>query len=1149
MVVLRATLFEALHLYAPDGQLLDLGSPTTRSLIAFLLINRHQPSDRRRTAFLFWPRAGESAARRNLRQYLHHIRAALAVIDPNGELLLADGSTIQLNPKIDITLDVETFIHETRPEASLAEIKHALSLYSGDLLEDVYDDWCSHERDRLHQFWLAALDRYSRALQSAGQWSEALRTVQRWIAAEPFDETAQRRLMQLYAFQGDRARAIHAYQAFARMLLEELGTEPLPETQKLLQSIQGGQTPTDREVTVTTPKQRQAIAARQTKPEPPHVPFVGRQKEFATLNEIYRQVQGGSGRLVVITGEAGIGKTCLLQEYLAQQFHSRGLHSSCYELDSLTPFAPLRDALEHSAMFNQLCNSADIPFAQGWVPPLVPILPTLSRRFPFANAAVNQTDSTVLREAFINLLLWLSESSGEQPLHLILDDLHWADTSTWELLAALARRITSSPFLVIALLRVEDLPVERLPLFHTIQRGDHILTLDLPRLTPNETADLARQLSPKDTGDSIFIQRLYHETEGNPFFIVETVRALQEAGSGHATVTGTSMPHSIQRVIEARLDRLAPASRDSLASAAAIGRSFTLPLVQEILQTSSEDMLSFIEEWLQRGLIHEDKGGYDFRHDKFRQVAYAGLTRARREYIHGRIADVLENAIPKVDVNTLAYHYARSDQPLKTIPFLTQAGEQALRLRSYHEARQFGLQAVNLLGQLPGPRQRSERIDINLQLAQAYAFTGDLHRALEILQETEQLSFAFGDQRRLGQVFRRAAQFFWLNNQVETAHDYARRALRVAEDLPDPELLYPALRMLGRAGIALASYDDAIAYLLRYISLYDDAAETTPQAQLPGDLSIVLGYLGVAYSRVGAWERAYEAAQRGLNMANSATMGSMDARSVFARMQLAMIEASHRKWDACLETLRAVPEPKVPQEMTPPLYMAMALRGYVLANTGKTAQGIRAIQLAMEWAESAKHRVFHYLPRLFLAESLLITGQFKGAQIENEKALQEARQAGNRWAAGMALKLAADIGTRLTSPDWPQVEANLIQAMNLLRQIRARPDLARTYLSLRRLYDRAGQTAWAVDCHFRATTIFDELRMDEELHLAQGQASGDRKGAVVIYDMPLRGPNAPAGDPMGEIRNRQETKNQWDSLSSKSSRVESQKSSDSATSV
>ncbi len=1114
MAFIRATLFETLHFYTADGQSLDLGSPTTRSLISYLLINRARPSDRRRLAFLFWPRATESAARRNLRQYLHHIRVALAPMDPDGSLLLTDGTNVQFSPEFDFLLDTEIFLKETQPEASLQEVNHALSLYSGDLLEDIYDDWCELERNRFRQLWLTTLDRYSQALHSIGQLNDALAVIQKWIMAEPFDETAQRRFMHLLALTGDRARAIRAYRDFAKKLESEIGSVPLPETRELLQLIQNGQTPATLEHISFDAVQKRDKKSLQQSPAKPALPFVGRKREIATFDEAFQQVKAGAGRLVFVTGEAGIGKTRLLQKYLSLHADSPVLQSSCYELDSLTPFAPLRQAFESSETFEKLINTLNTQIPSAWVTPLIPILPNLLNSFPYASPPVNQTDAGMVREAFINLLIWLSRASHDYPLHLILDDLHWADTPTWDLLATLARRVTSVPLLVIGLFRVEDLPAERLPMFHTIQRSDHILTVELPRLTEGETADLARQLDPKEADDSIFVQRLYHETEGNPFFIVETMRALQENGSTRAAPI-SSMPHSIQRVIEARLDRLSSVSREALASAAAVGRSFTPRLLQEILQISSEDLPALIEEWLQRGLIQEESFGYDFRHDKIRQVAYGGLTRARREFIHGRIANVLENAIPKADAGTLAYHYARSDQPLKTLPFLTQAGEQALRLRSYHEARQFGLQAVNLLGQLPGPRQRSERIDVNLQLAQAYAFTGDLHRAIEVIQETEQFAFAFGDEYRLGQVFRRAAQFFWLNNQAETASDYARRSLRLAEDLSDAKLQYASLRMLGRAGIALSAYDDAIAYLLRYVTIYDEAAEKTPQVQLPGDLSIVLGYLGVAYSRIGSWERAYDSARRGLEVAKSANSGAMDARSVFARMQLAMVEASHRKWAACLNTLEPIMEPHISEDITPPLYMAMSLWGYTLANSGKSAQGIDTIQSAMKWAEETKHRVFYYLPRLFLVESLLIAGQIQNAQIENERALQDSRQAGNRWAMGFALKLSADIGARLNRPNWLQVESDLIEAMNLFRQIRARPDLARTYLSLRRLYDRAGQTAWAVDCHFRATTIFDELGMDEELRLTQGQAARDRRGAVVISDMPLRGPNLPREDSKG----------------------------------
>ncbi len=1113
MTILRATLFETLRLYAPDGQFIDAGSPTTRSLIAYLLINR-RPVERRRLAFTFWPGVSESVARRNLRQYLHHVRTALSPVDSAGDLLLTQGSSIQLNPQAEISLDVDRFLHETRPEASVEEIKHALSLYTGDLLEDIYDDWCIAERDRLRQIWLETLERYSWILQSRGKINEALTIVQKWVNAEPFDETAQRRLMSLYALAGERAKAIQAYHAFAQTLAQELDTAPLPETQALLQSIQSGETPLETETPTAVPLRSGALTSQ------PQVftsfPFIGRQRELATLETAYREAVEGSSRLVLVTGEAGIGKTRLLQEYLALHPDPSRLQSTCYELDSVVPFAPLQQALMNSRLLEPPL-SAQFPLS--WAASLIPIFPGLARQFPHVNFSTHQIDGVALREALVNLIVHLSETSPNPPLHLILDDLHWADTPTWELLASLTRRTFSSPLLAIGLFRMEDLPAERRTLLRAIQRSDSVWTLDLPRLTPTETADLARHLTPQKADNPIFIQRLYHETEGNPFFIVETVRALQESGSVQMPVSLASIPHSIQRVIEARLDRLDPNSREALACAAAIGRSFTFPLLQEILGDASETIIAFIEEWLQRGLVYEDKQGYDFRHDKFRQVVYAGLSRARREFIHGRIANVLELAIPPADVTTLAYHYARSNQPLKALPYLTQAGEQALRLRSYHEARQFGLQAVNLLGQLPGPRQRSERIDINLQLAQAYAFTGDMQRAIEILNETEHLAAVLGDEQRLGQIFRRAAQFFWLRGQPGTANDYARRSLRVAEELGDIGLLDATLRMLGRISIALAAFDDAIAYLLRYVNIHDESVETDRRSNRPADLPIVLGYLGVAYSRVGAWERAIAVSERGLAMAEADAGGSLEATTVFARMQFAMVQAGFHKWSECLEILSPIPEPRELEEITPPLYMALSLRGLAQAQSGKAAEGAKTIRLAIQWADQVGHRVFHYLPHLFLAESLFLEGKIEAALEEVKTALRETQQGGNRWATGVALKLQADIGMRLPTPNWTQVESDLIESMHLLRQIRARPDLARTYLSLRRLYDRAGQMAWAVDCHFRATTIFDELGMEEELRAAQGQAARERRGAVVIPNLPLKGPNVTFAESTGEEEN------------------------------
>jgi tetratricopeptide (TPR) repeat protein len=438
------------------------------------------------------------------------------------------------------------------------------------------------------------------------------------------------------------------------------------------------------------------------------------------------------------------------------------------------------------------------------------------------------------------------------------------------------------------------------------------------------------------------------------------------------------------------------------------------------------------------------------------------------------------------------------------LPYLTQAGEHALQTRSYHAARQFGLQAVSLLGRLPGPPQHGERVDISLQLVQAYAFSGDLARAQEILAEAEHLAIALGDEARLGRLYHRAAQIAWLSGRPEAAGSYAHRALRSAEALNDPALRRAALRMQGRVGIAISTFDDAIADLLRYVTLEDD----TPP---PPDLPIVMGYLGVAYSHVGSWPRAFDIARQSIALAHKmAASGSAAEQTIaFTQMQLAFVLASYRDWAACLEALEAAPalpdfarQNSLPTQpaavdlaaITPLGFMSLGLKGLALAHTGQAERAILTIRPALAWAEQSDYRVFHYLPRTYLADALLQAGDVTAAQAEAEQALKQARSAGNRWAASTILRLLAEVLTHHPAPNWSEIESHLIQSMHIFRQVRARPDLARTYLALRRLYDRAGQIAWAVDCHFRATSIFEELEMPDELRQAQGQAG--RAGAA-----------------------------------------------------
>lgn len=1105
-MILRASLFQTLSVTTGDDHRpLDLGSPTNRSLFAYLLLHRAQPLNRRRLAFLFWSRATETAARRNLRQYIHNIRTTLEPIEieSGATLLHADGSSIQINPEASIWIDAESFEHHARDEATIHELQEAIALYKGDLLEDIYDEWCDEVRGTFRQTYLSTLDRATQLLLDANRHAEAIPYAQKWASAEPLDEAAHRRLLTLYSAVGDRARAVQHYQSLVKTLAHELNAEPLPETQTLYQSIQQGlgiKENTDQRLKIKEVQPRSIFNHLSSILSP----FVGREHELAQLDQALTQTQG-SGQLVLIAGEAGIGKTRLIQEYLARHSDVTVMQSNCNELEGLSPYAPLRQTLQQSI---ELLPPNALEPPPSWLAAIAPLVPSLAERF-HANESLD--NGTSMREGIINLLILITQHSAH-PLHLILDDLHWADTPTWELIGAFARRASSTPILMIGLYRAEDLPEERARLLRTLQRNNLTTSLTLQPLTPEQSNTLAEKLHPTLSTNPIFLSRLYQETEGNPFFIIETVRSLNESGRTANVLPGGLTPTSLslQRVVEARLDRLTTASREVLGIAAAMGRAFTLTLLEEISETAAQDVIKFIETWMQRGLVSEEAQGYNFRHDKIRQVVYAGMSRARREYVHRTIAAVLETAVSPADAVTLAYHFSRSDQPLRALPYLAEAGEMAMRMRAYHDARQFGLQAVGLLGQLPGPRQREERIDLNIQLAQAYAFSGDLTRASEILNETERLATGLKDEARLGKIFRHTAQLFWLRGLPETAGDYARRTLRVAEELNDAQLLHSSLRMLGRVSLALSAFDDAIAYFLRSVNMLEEMptqklSASGGRSMRAADLPVVLGYLGVAYARVGAWEQALTSARRGLRLAEASQTWETIA---FARMQLAFVHVDFHDWKAGLDVLHGTSDLFEQETLTPSTFMLLGLRGISLAHSGQLQEGIRAIRKALAWAEETDHRVFSFLPRLFLAECLLMANELESAQVEIARVLKESRAAGNRMTVGYGLRVLAEIVTRSPSPNWIDIENYLIESMHTLRQVRARPELARTFLALRKLYDRAGQIAWAVDCHFRATSIFEELGMNDELRLAQGQAAGDRRGAVVIPDLPLRGPNA-----------------------------------------
>ena len=1126
-------LFGTLKLSAVAGNgepetLLDAGSPKTQSLLAYCALHRDQPVERRRLAFMLWQRTTESAARRNLRQYLHRVRQVLAPLGLDGQLQDVGGSHLLFSPGDALWVDVDAFQTQSAALAdrlpSLTELPpeawDTVNLYHGDLVPSIYDDWVeplrTHWQQQFVNFLFSLID-FSRKNQN---YADAIRLAKRLLQVDPLRESSHRLLMESFYLSGDRAAALQQFDRCRELLRDELDAEPMPETVALYHQIrQGEKIAADGD---TPPPPRPAPARAQPSPEvtawhtlqtiPPAIetnqpPFIARRAEIARLDRALLDAQQQRGQLLFVCGESGVGKTRLVREWLAANAAQvRVMVGQSREFETMISYHPLVDALQNGKTHLAQLELSHPPV---WWHSLLAVFPeaaALQPALPPVPAAMPSRENLVEEMGRCCVHIAAAEST---PLALVLEDLHWADEATWQFLAHIGWRSRRAPLLVIGTYQREYLSPAAQKILDGIKlQNKETTVIPLTRFSPEETRQLAGFLLDTPQPPSQILSRLYRETEGNPFFIIEMINAWFNlpakdrhrlpAKSEIPAGVGT-MPAGIKLVIEARLNRLGETSRQLLAMAAAIGRTFNYRVLAAASDLPETEVVSILESWLAQGLVVERADGYDFSHDKIREVAYRELSRARRRLIHRKIAESLvqQNAPEMNHPARLAHHFSNSDQPQRALPYLIRAGEMALAVRSYGDAREFGVQAMRLLRHEAAHSEahRIERVDLNLQLATAYAFSGEIDRALPILREAERLALSVRDETRLGRIFRRSAQLLWLRNQSRLAEDYARRLLRNAEERNDTPLLHAALRMLGRVGIALGTYDDAIAYLLRYVKL-DDSINPPP------DLPAIYGYLAVAYARVGAWQRAFDAARRGLELAENA-----DSRSAIAmaKMNLAFVYAERQHWVGCLDTAMQVTSQDSPDGFSSYCFMAKSLHGRALAQLGQPDAGADIIAEVLEQAQAANYRLFTHVSHLFLAESLILANHPRRALYQLTQTDPIIAEADDRWAKATAARLRAEALSLLPNPDWTAVEAHLIEALVILRQIRARPDLARVYLILRKLYDRAGQSAWAIDCHFRATTIFDELGMLDELQLAQGDAGGDRAETTTIPPTALRG--------------------------------------------
>jgi len=658
----------------------SVDTPRLQSLLAYLLLHREAPQSRQHLAFLFWPDSSETQARTNLRKQIHYLRRAL----PNaGEHLYADGKIVRWQADSPMALDVARF-EACIAEADEAEARgdqkaerealvQAASLYKGDLLPGSYDDWVLDERERLSQRFTAALERLILLCEEVRDYRAAIDFAQQLLHHDPVHEATHQRIMRLHALNGDRARALRAYHTCVTALERELGVEPSAQTQAAYQRL------LETEARPGHPRRRRVTAS----------PLIGRDPEWSKLQAAWRAASRGRPQMVLLAGETGIGKTRMAEELLdwAVRQGVPTASTRCYASEGGLAYAPLTAWLRTAALQRTLptLDGAWLGEVARLLPELVVQNPEIAPPGPLVESWQRQRLFEALAQAF----------RAPRQLILHLDDVQWCDQETLEWLPYLlmlrrpggSSRLRPPRVLAVGTLRSEERQADDqlASLLVDLRRSQQLTEIDLGPLDEEETASLASSVAGQAL-DPALAADLYRETEGNPFFLIETVRAWLQDGKAPATgqapaTNGRSLPPAVHQAILSRLNQLSPAAREMAGVAATIGRDFTYPVVALACGCDEVTLVRALDELWQRGIVREQgTEAYDFSHDKIREVICAEMSAARRRLLHRQVAQALE-VVHADELDTvsaqIAVHYEQGGLPEEAIPYHGRAAAQA----------------------------------------------------------------------------------------------------------------------------------------------------------------------------------------------------------------------------------------------------------------------------------------------------------------------------------------------------------------------------------------------------------------------------------------------------------------------------------------
>ena len=818
--------------------------------------------------------------------------------------------------------------------------------------------------------------------------------------------------------------------------------------------------------------------------------FVGRQHEIELLQRRFESAARGQGQVIGIVGEAGIGKSRLLVEFrqgLAGQPVTY-LEGRCVSYGSTTPYLPILDVVRMSCGITDAdspettAENASAALGELGMTP-ADALPYILHLLGLEEGARRLTalGPDLIKARTLEILRQMTVRLSERrPLIVAVEDLHWSDKASEEYFATLVDAIAGTRILLVFSYRAG---------YHPLWIGKSYATqIAVQPLPPQECVSIVRAVLGTSPVAEPVVQLILAKGAGNPFFLEELARTVHvQAGATH----NLAVPDTIQEAILARINLLPRRGKHLLQAAAVIGPQVPAALLGAIADLPEQEFrrgladLQAAELLYEKSLVPEPE--YNFKHTLTQQTVYESLLGGEQRDLHARIFETIERLYAGrlgEHVERLAHHAFLGKTWGKAVAYLRQAGAKAAGRSAHLEAAAFYEQALAALEHLPESRERVEQaIDLRFDLRTPLHLLGEFERILAHLRQAQTLAETLDEHGRLGWVSSYLMQYYRNTGDQARAMQAGQRAIAIADKLGDFALQVTTNTHLGAVYGTLGDYPRAVAILRRNVEAVAGSRvrERFGMVGLPAVLS--RGYLAWYLSELGEFPEAMERAEEGLEIAESvndtyslafacATLGLAAVLKGSPEQAIPVLE---RGVDLCRATNFRILFPA-----------AACWLGTAYALAGRFGDAIPLLEQAVETAVSVKRKDRYAIFLARLGEAHLGAGRPDRATESAGRALQLAREQGERGHEAYAIRLLAEIASRAAIPEAARAEASYRQAMALAEELGMRPLLAHCRLGVGRFYRRMQNRASARPQLDAAVALYRETNM--RYWLAQAEA-------------------------------------------------------------